>query len=259
MRAGYIATATAMTARELARKRLVLALALCVPGAFFAVAFATESNQLVRVVLAAAAERARLIEELDLLLLFVSIAATGLISAFFASSLIQRQLEVNRRLVLCGFRASELIAARLVVLLAIIAATTLYAGLALEILRRLELFTNPRSHAGVMLGIAVGAFVYGCYGLLVGTLFRHELESIFAIVVAINIDAGWLQNPIYYQNARSKWLIEALPAHFPSQIAYLSAFTSERIGLLTANGLAYGAVLLLVALALYAKRMRVTR
>ena len=259
MRAAYVATATAMTVRELARKRLVLVLALCVPAVFFSVAFATESNQLVRVILAAAAERARLVEELDLSLLFVSIAATGLVSAFFASSLIQRQRDANRRLVLCGFRASELIAARLVVLLGIIVATTLQAGLALELLRSLEFFSNPRFPAGVLLGITAGAFVYGCYGLLVGTLFRQELESIFAILVLINIDAGWLQNPIYYRNAGSKWLIEALPAHFPSQIAYLSAFTSEPIGPLLAWAAAYGTVLLLVALALYAKRMRVTR
>jgi hypothetical protein len=259
MRAGYIATATAMTVRELARKRLVLGLALCVPVVFYAVAFATESNQLARVVLAAAAENARLVEELDLSLLFVSIAATGLVSAFFASNLIQRQREANRRLVLCGFRASELIAARLVVLLGIIGATTLLSGLGLELLRRLDLFSDPRSAAGVLLGITASAFVYGCYGLLVGTLFRQELESIFAILVLINIDAGWLQNPIYYQHAASKWLIGALPAHFPSQIVYLSAFTSERIAPLAACSLAYGTVLLLVALALYAARMRVMR
>lgn len=259
MRAAYIATATAMTARELSRKRLVLALALCVPAVFLAVAFATESNQLARVVLAGAAERARPVEELDLSLLFVSIASTGLVSAFFAASLIQRQLDANRRLVLCGFRASELMAARLVVLLGIVAAATLYAGAALEGARRLELFSDPRYPAGVLLGIAMGAFVYACYGLLVGTLFRQELASIFAILVLVNIDAGWLQNPIYYQNARSKWLIEALPAHFPSQVAYLSAFTPEAIGPSVARGLAYGAVFMLAALALYAKRMEVTR
>ena len=203
----------------------------------------------------AAPERVRSVEELDLSLLFISIATTALISAFFASSLIQRQLDANRRLVLCGFRATELITARVGVLLGIIAATALYTWFALE----LFLFTSPRFPAGVLLGITIGAFVYGCYGLLVGTLFRRELESIFAILVLINIDAGWLQNPIYYKNARSRWLIESLPAHYPSQIAYLSAFTSDPIGRLLAYGFAYGAVLLLAALALYAVRMRVTR
>jgi hypothetical protein len=259
MRAAYIATATSMNVRELSRKRLVLALALLVPAVFFAVAFATESNQLARVLLAGAAERARSVEELDLSLLFVGMASTGLVSAFFGASLIQRQIGANRRLVLCGFRASELMAARLVVLLGIVAAATLYAGAALEAARRLELFSDPRSAAGVLLGIAMGAFVYACYGLLVGTLFRQELASIFAILVLVNIDAGWLQNPIYYQNAKSKWLIEALPAHFPSQVAYLSAFTREPIGPLVARGLACGAVFMLAALALYAKRMEVTR
>lgn len=253
MRVVYVVTAAAMTVRELTRKRLVLVLALFVPAVFFAAVFATVGSNLVPVILAAAGERVTLVEERRQSLLFISIAATGLISAFFASNLIQRQLDANRRLVLCGFRATELITARLAALLGIIAATALYTWFALE------LFTNPRFPAGVLLGIIVGAFVYGCYGLLVGTLFRRELESIFAILVLINIDAGWLQNPIYYQNARSKWLIEALPAHYPSQIAYLSAFTSEHIGPLAAYGLAYGTAFLLAALALYAKRMRVTR
>lgn len=259
MRAAHVAMATAMVLREVARKRLVLTLALCMPAVFFAVAFATDGNRLVRVVFAAAPETPRLVEELDLTLLFLGVAATCLASAFFAASLVQRQPDANRRLVLCGFRASELIAARLAVLLAIIAAATLQAALALGFLGRLGLFSDPRFPAGVLLGIATAAFAYGCYGLLVGTLFRQELASIFAIVVAINIDAGWLQNPIHYQDAGSKWLIQALPAHFPSQAAYLSAFTSERTGWMAAHGVAYGAVLLLVALALYNRRMEVAR
>jgi hypothetical protein len=253
MRVTYVNTSAAMTARELMRKRLVLVLALSVPAVFFAAVFATTGDGLVPITLAAAAGRVALVEERRQSLLFISIAATGLISAFFASSLIQRQLDANRRLVLCGYQAAELIIARLAVLLGIIAATALYTWLTLA------LFSSPRFPPGVLLGITVGAFVHGCYGLLVGTLFRRELESIFALLVLINIDAGWLQNPIYYQNARSKWLIEALPAHYPSQIAYLSAFTSDRVGALVAYGLAYGAVFLAAALALYTIRMRVAR
>ena len=112
---------------------------------------------------------------------------------------------------------------------------------------------------GVPLGVALGAFVYGCYGLLVGTVFRRELETIFAILVLINIDAGWLQNPIYYRTAESQWLIRALPAHLPAQTAYVAAFAGDSIGGLALGGLSYGAGLLLLALALYAVRMRVRR
>ena len=258
MRAAYVATAATMAGRELVRKRLVLVLGLCLPAVFFAAAVAMESNQLVRIVLAATGG-ARLVEELDLSLLFIGLAATGIISAFFAASLIQRQLEANRRLVLCGYSPVELVAARLSVLLAIALGSAIYIGLALALLAGIDLFTPPRFSAGVLLGLVLAAFVHACYGLLVGTLFTNELASIFAIVVLINVDAGWLQNPIYYQNAGSKWLIEALPAHYPSQLTYLSAFTQEQVGRLLVNGLAYGCVLLLAALWLYVRRMRVAR
>lgn len=253
MRATYVGTSAAMTARDLTRKRLVLVLALAVPPVFFAAVFATTGDRLVPITLAAAAGDVTMVEERRQSLLFISIAATGLISAFFASSLIQRQLDANRRLVLCGYQAAELIVARFAVLLGIVATTALYAWLALS------LFSSPRFPAGVLLGLTVGAFVYGCYGLLVGTLFRRELESIFAILVLVNIDAGWLQNPLYYENAGSKWLIDTLPAHYPSQIAYMAAFTSDRVGTLVFCGLAYGAVFLLAAVALYVRRMRMTR
>lgn len=252
MRATYIGTSAAMTLRDLSRKRLVLVLALALPAVFFAVVFATAGDRLVPITLAAADSQVGPVEERRQSLLFISIAATGLITAFFASSLIQRQLGTNRRLVLCGYRAAELIVARLTVLTGVVMATSLYSWLVLG------LFSSSSYPGGVLLGITLGAFVYGCYGLLVGTVFRGELESIFAILALVNIDAGWLQNPIYYQNAGSKWLIEALPAHFPSQIAYLSAFTADSVGTLVINALAYGGVLLLAAVALYTRRMRIT-
>jgi hypothetical protein len=259
MRAAYVATAAAMASRELVRKRLVLALGLCLPVVFFAAAVAMESNQLLRVVLASGSGKARPVEELDLSLLFLAIAATGIISAFFAANLIQRQLQANRRLVLCGYSPVELIAARVSVLLAIALVSAIYIGLVLALLARMDLFTPPRFPAGVLLGLVLAAFVHACYGLLVGTLFANELASIFAILVLVNIDAGWLQNPIYYGNAGSKWLIEALPAHYPSQVIYVSAFTFEQVGRSLLNGLAYGCVLLLFALWLYVRRMRVAR
>jgi len=252
MRAAYIATAVSMTARELSRRRLVLALALALPAVFFAVVFATAGDGLVSITLAAADGDVAPVEERRQSLVFISIAASGLITAFFASSLIQSQLGSNRRLLLCGYRAVELIAARLTVLLGIVLATALYTWLVLR------LFPDSGLTGGALLGIMLGAFVYGCYGLLVGTLFRGELESIFSILVLVNIDAGWLQNPIYYRNAGSKWLIEALPAHYPSQVAYLSSFTAESTGKEAIWAVAYGLVILLAAVAIYTRRMRIS-
>lgn len=253
MRLSYVATSAAMTLRELGRQRLALALALLVPGVFFGVVILTSGDRALPVTLAAATAPVTRVAGLRLSLVFISIAAAGLVSAFFAASLVQRQFEGNRRLVLCGYRASELIVARLSVLVGIIAATALYTWLLLVAVAR------PAFPVGVPLGIALGAFVYGCYGLLVGTIFRREIEAVFAILILINIDAGWLQNPVYYEPARRKWLIEALPAYFPAQVAYLAAFTHDSVAGLVAWSLVYGSALGLAALVLYTLRMRVVR
>jgi hypothetical protein len=248
-----VGTSIVMTARELSRQRVTLALALLLPAVFFAVVLAATRPHDVPVVLAAAGDLALVVDARRLSLLFISIAAAGLISAFIAASLVQRQREVSRRLVLCGYRATELLAARLVILLAIVAAAAGYTWIGLVLLE------PPAATAGVALGIALAALVYGCYGFLIGVLLRRDLEAVFAILVLVNIDAGWLQNPLYFQEARSRWLIEALPAHFPSQTAYLAAFTSDGVGRLLAGSVAYAAVLLAAAAAVYAWRMRVAR
>jgi hypothetical protein len=137
------------------------------------------------------------------------------------------------------------------VLIAIVAVTSLYLwGL-------LALVARPAFPPGVALGVALGALVYGCYGFLVGTLFHRDLETIFAILVLINIDAGWLQNPIYFQSAHSRWLIEALPAHFPAQVAHLAAFTGDPVARLVVGSCLYATALLAAAVTLYRHRVEV--
>lgn len=242
-----------MVLRELSRKRLVIALALVLPPVFFAAVVATASDRVIPIELASADGSSIRVEERRQSIVFIGVAAAALVAAFFASSLIQQQVEANRRLVLCGYRSSELIAARLLVLLGLVAATAAYTWLIAG------LFAGEVFAPGVLLGMASGAFVYGCYGLLVGSLFRRDLESIFAILVLINIDAGWLQNPIYYAAAGSKWLIEGLPAHYPSQVAYLSAFTSYPIGTEMLGVLGYGVAFLAAAIITYERRMKVVR
>jgi len=253
MRLAYVRTSALMSSRELGRQRLVLALALMVPAVFFGVVLATTASREVPVMLAAAGRSVVTVDARRQALLFISIAAAGLISAFIAANLVQRQQDVSRRLVLCGYRAAELLLARLLVLLVVIVAAALYTWLMLALVAR------PVAAPGVAAGIALAALVYGCYGLLVGVTFRRDLEAVFAILVLVNIDAGWLQNPIYYEGARARWLIEVLPAHFPSQIAYVTAFTAERVGRPVLGSVLYAGVFLLASAAVYAARMRIAR
>jgi hypothetical protein len=184
---------------------------------------------------------------------FLAVAAASVLGAFMASSLVQRRVAASRRLVLCGYAAGELIAAKLVVLLVIVAASALYNGVLVLALVR------PERPGEVMLGLALAGLVYGGYGLLTGTLLRRDLETIFALLMLINVDAGWLQNPIYYAGSRSRWLIEGLPGHYPAQTSFLAAFTDYPVHRAALSATGYGAGLILLAFAIYSVRMRIRR
>ena len=254
MRLRYVVTAAAMTARESVRNRLVLALGLLLPLVFFAVVFATTRSRPMPVEFGESGSSAPMhADERHQTLIFIGIAAAGLLAAFFAANLVQRRMDVDRRLVACGYRAIELLVARLTILLIIVLAASSYVWVLLLTVR------GEPARAGVVLGIALGAFVYGCYGLVAGTALRHDLETVFAIVVLTNIDLGWLQNPMYYLGAQNRWIIRALPGYFPAQTAFLSQFTAGAIGSTALRAFAYGIALLAAASILYIHRMRVRR
>jgi hypothetical protein len=252
VRVSRLIVAASMTARELLRGRLALALAATVPLLFFAVAAMVSARRDVPVRFAAApASAAIIVNERSQSFLFLSAAAAAVIGAFLAAALVQRRVEASRRLVLCGYAAAELIAAKLLVLVGIVVVAATYTG------ALVFLAVDPPRLGGVVLGLALACFVYGGYGLLVGAVLRRDLETVFALLMLINIDAGWLQNPIYYAGSRSQWLIEGLPGHYPAQTSFLAAFTDYAIGRTALAAAAYGAGLVLLAVAIYSLRMKV--
>jgi hypothetical protein len=93
----------------------------------------------------------------------------------------------------------------------------------------------------------------------VGSVLRRELETIFAIVLLINLDAGWLQNPVYYLTTRSPWLVESLPGHHPAQTTLLAALTMHPVVRTSVLALLYGATFLAITTVVYSLRMRVRR
>ena len=65
---------------------------------------------------------------------------------------------------------------------------------------------------------------------------------------------GWLQNPIYYAHAQNQVVIRSLPGYWPSQVAMAAAFSEHTAFELLPTvfaSLAYGAVLLALAVAVY--------
>lgn len=151
-------------------------------------------------------------------LTFLGVAAVGFIAAFFAFYLVHRRLEVDRRLVLAGFRPAELGAAKLATLVGVVTALSAYQ---LCLLGATEHIAHP---VGVFAGLAAAGLVYGGLGLLLGAVSRHELEGLLVIVLLANIDIGWLQNPAYYAESQRRWIIESLPGFYPTQLAMVSVF-----------------------------------
>jgi hypothetical protein len=247
-------TALALTAQELARNRVAVLMLFIIPTLFYAiVALTTRTTETAFKLASVPGCPFVQVSERSQSLIFIGTAAVGLLSAFLALGLVQKNVEANRRLVLCGYRPVELIAAKLTVLLVV---TAIIGAFVAELL---PLFFEPERLPLVVAGFALAGFVYGCYGLLVGAIFRRELEGILFISLLANIDAGWLQNPVYYAGAQNQFIIRLLPAHYPSQLSMTAAFTDCAVNRAAVGSLLYGAAFLAAALVVYFLRMRVRR
>jgi hypothetical protein len=252
MRLNRIATGWAMAVRELLRSRIVVLLIFVVPTLFYAVTSFVTTDTPAPFKLASISEDAFFTAgQRQQALIFIGLAAVGILTSFLALSLTQKHAAENRRLVLCGFRTSELLLSKFAVLLTVTACVGTYVGG-----MQLVLFT-PKHLILVLLGFIMGGYVYGCYGLLIGAIFKRELEGILFIVLLANFDIGWLQNPIYYAEAQNRAIIRSLPGYFPSQMSMASAFTDHAVLWPFLGSLAYGSILLAGAFMIYRRRMRI--
>jgi ABC-2 type transport system permease protein len=252
MRLRYVKTAWTMSIKELLRSRITIILIFLIPTLFYTLIALTTTNRLIFFKLpSVSAETSVQVSMRHESLVFMGLAAVGFIISFLSMNLIQKHTETNRRLILCGYRPSELILAKLTVLLCV---TTL---IAFFVAGMLPLFFWPDRFLQVVLGFALGGFVYGCYGLLVGALCRGEMEGILFIVLLANIDVGWLQNPTFYSEAQNTEIIRYLPAYFPSQTSVVAAFSKHSIRKPFVGGLLYGTALLVVSVLIFWRKMRI--
>lgn len=254
MSARRVGTALVLGARDLLRRRVVLLMLLVVPTVFLGLTHLTTSEEPLSFLLPSLGEgQFVVVAQRAEALVFVALAAVGALSAFLALGLGQRDAEASFRLVLCGYRPAELAAARLAVLAAAILAVSLWVSLLLR------LAFAPQRAAVLLLGLVLCGWVYAGYGLLVGSLLRQELEGVLFVVLLVNVDVGWLQNPLYYTYAQHRALIRALPGYFPSQVAVVGAFTGHDPAGPALLSLAYGAAFAALALLVLAVRYRERR
>jgi len=274
-RARRVSIAARLFLRDLLRRRVTLLLLFVVPALFDAVVLATTGHRDVEVTLGTLVEDgavihvagagddpldlglfdngARTVDQRGLSLVFLGTAAVCFLMCFLAFNLVHKRRDVDARLVLAGFRAHELLVAKVIVLVSLVVVMSAYES---AIIRP---YLEPRHTLRVASGFILGGVVYGCLGLLVGAVSRHELEGIFVIVLLTNIDVGWLQNPIYYATSERRALIEGLPGHYPMQLAITGAFTDDVPRGTISRSLAYAAAALLAALFAFGLRIRPAR
>jgi len=251
MTGNKIITGLSMILRMLVRQKIVIILLLIIPVFFLTIVEFTTSDRLLPFQLASLEDDVFInISEKGISFIFFAVASSGFLVSFLALNLIQKNNEVNRRLIICGYHPNELLISILTALLLVILLIAGYVGL-------LTNLYYPIDHPGrFMLGLVLIGFVYGSYGLLVGSLIKGELEGILMIVLLVNIDVGWLQNPLFYAESQNQIIIKFLPAYFPSQTAIITAVTDYSATAAAIKGIFYGLVFLITSMLVFFFKMR---
>lgn len=254
MNLSRIATALSMILKMLVRRRIILLALIIIPIAFLLGVELTASSRHVLFRLASLNEKILLEEaQKSVALVFFSVANTGFLVSFLALNLMQIDHEVNRRLIICGYNPFELLISNLLSLFLVIVAIALYIGLLVR-------FFVTIDHLPLFIfGLTLIGFVYGCYGLTIGSLIKGKLEGVLLVFLLANIDVGWLQNPTYYAEAHNNVIIRYLPAYYPAQSAIIAAFTDYSVSNAAMYSLVIGSGFLLLAMVIFYAKMRLKK
>lgn len=254
MNAMRIITALSMILRMLLRRRIILISLVVLPFVFLTIVELTAPTRFIPFRLASLDVSVFIKESLKkIALVFFSVTSTGFLVSLLALNLVQIENDVTRRLVICGYHPFELLISNLLALLLIVLSIAVYIGLLINefvAVRHLPMF---------IYGLMLIGFVYGCYGLTIGSLIKGKLEGVFFIVLLANIDAGWLQNPMYYAEAHNNVIIRYLPAYYPSQSAIIAAFSDYSGANAGFYSILYGTGFLILALLIFYNKMRIKK
>jgi hypothetical protein len=209
-----------LSLRELWRNKLGMVLLVGIPAIFIAVVVWTAGRLPVPIKLFYAAETLRVVlPQKSITLVFASAAVTGFLVAYYSLVLYHQDFEYYRYGVFLGLRPGVFAGARFLLFLLLSGAIALLITTALGLLIELE---QP---AAVFLGFLLTGVTYGACGGIIGSLTRSFLPALLIAALLVDLDAAWLQNPVYYSWAQDSALIHCLPAFYPCQALFAAAFT----------------------------------
>lgn len=240
--------------RMLLRRKIVLLLLSVIPCLFIFMVQLTSSQKDVFFQVGIASSKTIVkAPEVNVALIFVVLATTGFLASFLSLNLVQQYQAINRRLVICGYHPAELVISGFCIMLFMILLLVVCIGTAVF------LFFKPENPAYMIAGLFFAGLTYGSYGILVGTLVKGELEGTLLVILLANIDAGWLQNPLFFSEARNKFVIQFLPAYYPSQVSIAATFTHLPLKYPVLISLVYAGAFLTLAFIISYYKMRIKR
>jgi hypothetical protein len=164
------------------RRRIALILLAIIPVVFLSIVVITTPEKLLPFRLASLNKEVIIeISEKGISLIFLTVASAGFLVSFLALNLIQRNNEVNRRLIICGYHPIELLISILLALVIMISLISIYVGLLANAFFSIEHLLS------FIFGLTLVGFVYGCYGLAVGSVIKDELEGILHYPLRLKI------------------------------------------------------------------------
>jgi hypothetical protein len=214
-----------LSALELWRNPLGLVLLAVIPAVFIGMILWTASENSIPLKVFFGDETVQvLLTQRQVGLVFVSAAVSGFLAAYYALILFHNDFGYFRFCVFMGLSPTLFTAARFVAFLgvtALLAVTTTFG------LGRVTPLEQPFS---VFAGFLLITVIYGAYGGIVGVLSRSFMPALLLIVLLADLDAAWLQNPVYYSAAQQSQIIHWLPAFYPCQMVFSAAFTVRSNG-----------------------------
>ncbi len=211
-----------LSALELWRNPLGLVLLPVIPFVFIGMIMWTASQNSIPLKIFFGDETVQLLlTQRQVGLVFVSAAVSGFLAAYYALILFHNDFGYFRFCVFMGLSPTLFTAARFAAFLgvtAVLAAVTTFG------LGRVTPLEQPLT---VFAGFLLLTVIYGAYGGIVGVLSRSFMPALLLIVLLADLDAAWLQNPVYYSAAQESQVIHWLPAFYPCQMVFSAAFTTR--------------------------------
>jgi hypothetical protein len=233
----------ALTARETGRNSVGLLLLVAVPVVFMGAVQLTAGEVLTVIQLFYPDETLQVtLTARQVCLVYGNLGICGFLAAYFALTLFHFAFGYFRFWVIAGLPPISFLAGRFGFFVLAVLALGLGTTFATT---RLLLVENPGT---VLAGFLLLGVIYGCFGGIVGLLTRDALVGFLAIAILADVDAAWLQNPVYYSAGQNLAFIRWLPAYHPGQLVMAGAFAPDLNTGALAGSLAWAGALLLLLL-----------